>query len=106
VVIDTDAKDSVERLYSLKDSLTVSKRRRIDISDLQEMLKFADVSEYRHVRGISNPMDCMTKKYGKFGISKEKSSYQRLMDLIYGGRYVADLTAVERDKWVSLMRRA
>ena len=83
----------------------MSKRRRIDISDLQEMLQHADVSEFRHIRGITNPMDCLTKKYGKFGISKEKASYLRFMDLLYEGRYVPDLTACERDKWVALMRR-
>ena len=96
IIIDTDAKDSVERIYSLKDALTVSKRRRIDIADLQELLVFKDISEFRHVCGSTNPMDVLTKKYGRNGISKHKASYKRFLDLLYNGIYVADVTAVTR----------
>jgi hypothetical protein len=96
IIIDTDAKDSVERIYSLKDSLTVSKRRRVDVSDMQEMLYFSDVSEFRHICGSTNPMDCLTKKYGKYGQSKLKACYKRFLEIIYEGKYVADITAVER----------
>jgi len=96
VVIDTDAKDCVERIYSLKDSLGVSKRRRVDVSDCQELVVFGDITEYRHIAGSTNPLDCGTKKYGRFGLSKDKASWLRFMDLLYSGRYVPDLTAVER----------
>ncbi len=110
VVIDTDAKDAVERIYSLKDSLTISKRRRVDVSDCQELIVFGDVTEYRHISGSTNPLDCGTKKYGRFGLSKDKASWLRFMDLLYSGRYVPDLTAVERNSplatvkcnWLSL----
>jgi hypothetical protein len=96
IVIDTDAKDSVERIYSLKSSLDLSKRRRIDVADCQEMLEYADIAEYRHICGATNPMDVLTKKYGRLGISKEKAAYRRFLQLAYSGKYVADLTAVER----------
>ena len=82
IIIDTDAKDSVERIYSLKDALTVSKRRRVDIADLQELLVFEDINEFRHVCGSTNPMDVLTKKYGKYGLSKQKASYKRFLDLL------------------------
>jgi hypothetical protein len=97
IIIDTDAKDSVERIYSLKDSINVSKRRRIDIADMQELLVFNDVTEFRHICGSTNPMDCLTKKYGKFGLSKNKASYKRFLDLLYNGEYLADITAVDRN---------
>jgi hypothetical protein len=96
ITIDTDAKDSVERIYSLKDSLGVSKRRRTDISDMQELLVYLDITEFRHVHGGTNPMDCLTKKYGRFGLSKNKASYLRFLELLYSGIYVADVTAAER----------
>jgi hypothetical protein len=96
IVIDTDAKDSVERIYSLKNSIEVSKRRRVDISDLQEMLYYTDVTEFRHICGSTNPMDCLTKKYGRFGQSKQKACYKRFLELVYDGKYIADITAVER----------
>jgi hypothetical protein len=97
-IIDTDAKDSVERLYTLKDALTVSKRRRVDIADLQEMLIYGDITEYRHICGSTNPMDVLTKKYGKYGISKNKATYRRFLQLLYEGLYVADVTAVTRSE--------
>ena len=95
-VIDTDARDCVERIYSIKDALTISKRRRVDVTDCQDLIVFRDISEFRHVAGSSNPMDVGTKKYGKHGISKEKSSYQRLLQMLYHGIYVPDLTSHER----------
>ncbi len=95
--IDTDARDAVERIYSLKDSLTVSKRRRTDIADCQELLVFSDVTEFRHIHGATNAMDCLTKKYGRYGLSKAKAAYQRFLDLLYSGKYDADLTSVDRN---------
>ena len=61
IVIDTDAKDSVERIYSLKDSIGVSKRRRVDVADCQELLYYADIAEFRHICGVTNPMDTLTE---------------------------------------------
>jgi hypothetical protein len=96
-VIDCDAKDCIERIYSIKDSITISKRRRVDVSDAQDLLVFRDISEFRHVAGSTNPLDVGTKKYGgKGGISRDKAPYQRLLQLLYHGSYIPDLTALER----------
>jgi hypothetical protein len=89
IKLDTDAKDSVERIYSLKTSLSVSKRRRIDIADMQEMLEFADITEFRHICGSTNPLDVGTKK-----VIRSKASYQRFLGMIYKGRYTPDLTEI------------
>ena len=94
--VDTDALDAVERVYSLKNSIDVSKRRRMDISDLQDLLAHGDISEFRHIRGTSNPLDPGTKKYGKHGKSKTTACYQRMLMLFYEGQYVADLTRAPR----------
>jgi len=92
ILIDTDAKDVVTRVYSLKSSMDVSKRRRMDVCDCQECLAEGDITIYRHITGKTNPMDCLTKKYGKYGQSKTKASYVRFLQLLYDGKYVADLT--------------
>ena len=90
--IDTDCNDAITRIYSLKSSLDVSKRRRGDIADLQECVELGDISQYRHICGTSNPMDILTKKYGKGGLSKQKQTYVRFLQLVYEGKYIADLT--------------
>ena len=64
---------------------------------MQEMLLFGDIAEFRHVCGATNPLDVLTKKYGKRGHSKNKASYKRFLELLYDGRYVADVTAVDRN---------
>jgi hypothetical protein len=95
-VVDCDAKDCIERIYSVKDSLTISKRRRMDVTDAQDLLIFNDVTEFRHVHGPTNPLDVGTKKYGRYGISHEKASFQRYLAMLYRGEYIPDLTAVNR----------
>ncbi len=104
-VIDTDARDCVERIYSIKDALTISKRRRVDVTDCQDLIVFRDISEFRHVAGSSNPMDVGTKKYGKHGISKDKAPYQRLLQMLYHGIYVPDLTSSERSSEFSSAKK-
>jgi len=91
VFIDTDAKDCTERIYSLKSNLEVSKRRRGDIGDLQECVQYGDVTLYRHICGTTNPMDVLTKKYGKGGLSKQKATYVRFLQL-KEGIYIPDCT--------------
>jgi hypothetical protein len=91
-VIDCDARDCIERVYSIKDSITISKRRRIDVTDCQDLLVHLDIEEFRHVAGSTNPLDCGTKKYGRFGISMAKAPYQRFLQLLYQGIYIPDIT--------------
>jgi hypothetical protein len=86
MVVDTDAKDIVSRVYSLKRSLDISKRRRLDIADLQECLAFGEVEEFRHVAGATNPTDIGTK-----AINKHKIQYRRYLRMVYHGEYVPDI---------------
>jgi hypothetical protein len=60
------------------------------------LLIFQDLKEFRHVAGSTNPLDVGTKKYGKYGISRDKAPYQRLLQMLYHGSYIPDLTSVER----------
>ena len=93
---DTDAKDCVERIYSVKDSITISKRRRVDVSDCQDLVSSSDITAFRHVMGSTNPLDCITKRYGFKGIAYLKASYQRFLQMLYHGIYVPDLTCSNR----------
>ena len=86
VVIDVDAKDIISRVYSLKRSLDISKRRRLDISDLREVLLYGEVSDFRHIAGATNPTDIGTKK-----IKRHSTQFRRYLKMIYAGEYVPDL---------------
>ena len=91
IIIDTDARDVVSRVYSLKRSLDgVSKRRRIDIADLQECLELRDITEIRHISGKSNPTDPGTK-----GVAKTSQQFCRLLSMLYEGTYIPDLTLLK-----------
>jgi len=98
LVLHTDSKDSVERIYSLKSTGDVSKRRRIDISDVQETLVHKDLAEVQHICGSTNPLDVLTKRYGTGGLSKMKATYQRFLSILYDGQYIADLTSIGSSK--------
>ena len=90
VDIHTDAKDLVTRVYSLKASLDVSKRRRIDIADIQECIEEGDISRLSHIRGATNPVDIGTKN-----VSMAKEAYKRYLRMVYDGHYVPDITAAD-----------
>lgn len=103
IIQDVDAKDLVSRVKSLKRSLDVSKRRRIDIADLQEGLQENDLTDLRHIRGPTNPLDIGTKI-----IPHSSQQHRRYLDLVYHGRYEPDLTnAVQKDlrKQIRITRR-
>jgi len=90
IVLDTDAKDLVTRVKSLKTSLDVSKRRRLDIADVQECLTEGDIHEIRHIRGPTNPVDIGTKN-----ITQARESHKRYLQAVYAGTYIPDLTNVD-----------
>jgi hypothetical protein len=95
VIIDTDANDIVTRVYSLKRSLDISKRRRLDIADLQECLQFQEVEEYRHIAGPTNPVDVGTKS-----IARHKIQYRRYLKMMYAGEYSPDMPSSSASKQV------
>ena len=91
IILDTDAKDCVDRVYSLQRSLDISKRRRMDIDDLQDLLQHKDVQLIRHIHGPTNPMNFGTKKR-----SRTCADGVKFMSLFYDGIYIPDLTAKNR----------
>jgi len=91
IILDTDAKDCVDRVYSLQRSLDISKRRRMDIDDLQDLLQHKDLQLIRHIHGPTNPMNFGTKKR-----SRTCADGVKFMSLFYDGLYIPDLTAKNR----------
>ena len=91
VILDTDAKDCVDRIYSLQRSLDISKRRRMDIDDIQDLLQHKEIKLVRHINGPTNPMNFGTKQR-----PRTSADGVRFMSLFYEGIYIPDLTAKNR----------
>jgi hypothetical protein len=82
VAIDSDANDLVTRVHGLKDKLTISKRRRLDIADIKECIAHGEVDDVRKIRGDVNPIDGFTKK-----LHQKCAQMVRLMFMLYEGFY-------------------
>jgi hypothetical protein len=85
--IHIDALDVISRAASSKRSLDLSKRRLLDISDLQDAVFGGEVESYRHIRGCTNPVDGGTKQ-----LSETCQQVCRFNRMLHEGVYVPDFT--------------
>ena len=82
IQLDTDSKSLVDRVESAKLDSQMSKRRKADVADLQELRWLNLLKRLRHVAGKSIPADCLTKPKV---ITKE--TMHRLVTILKTGLY-------------------
>jgi hypothetical protein len=82
IQLDTDSKSLVDRVESAKLDAQMSKRRKADVADLQELRWLNLLKRLRHVSGKSIPADCLTKPK-----TITKDTMARLVKILKEGFY-------------------
>ena len=83
----TDAKDFVDRVKSIKSTMTVSKRRRSDIVVVQDLQSGGELAEIIHICGQTNPLDVGTKQ-----TKLNAPRMQIFLKMITQGTFIPDTT--------------
>ena len=76
----TDSNGFVTKVRNVKDDIQISRRRKVDIADVKELVAMDYLCPPMHVPGDLNPLDILTKD-----VSEATERYQAFLDMVYAG---------------------
>ena len=75
----------------------MAQRRKLDIADFRECIERGEVKGVYHIKGKTNPLDCITKSYCAAG-NGTKQTREIFCQILKSGRYKPDFSEDKRQQ--------
>jgi hypothetical protein len=87
VELHTDSNSLVTHVESCKLDAGMSKRRKIDVADIQQLRREGQLKRLVHIQGLRNPVDPLTKER-----ARSRATAEYLVELLSTGWYEPPLS--------------